>query len=181
MSDEKTRWEAENPTQAKRHKYCAIYNTAFGEMLISSDGESITGVRLASISSIKTVDSPCRLTDIAATQLEEYSTGQRKTFDLPLNPIGTKFQRYAWANLCDIPYGETRSYKQVAAATGNPAASRAIGMANNKNPIMIIIPCHRVIGSNGKLVGYAGGLPLKKRLLELEQHHKQALPGLLPG
>ncbi len=87
---------------------------------------------------------------------------------MPLNPNGTVFQKKVWNALCNIPYGETRSYKQVAEAVGNNKASRAVGMANNKNPIMIVIPCHRVIGSNGSLVGYAGGLDIKEKLLFLE-------------
>ena len=105
----------------------------------------------------------------AAKQLEEYLSGARKQFDLPLNPIGTEFQKSVWHMLQKIPYGEHWSYKQVAIALGKPTAARAVGMANNKNPIAIIIPCHRVIGSNGDLVGYAGGLAIKEQLLKLEK------------
>jgi len=105
----------------------------------------------------------------AANQLEEYLSGSRKQFDLPLNPIGTDFQKRVWNILRTIPYGEHWSYKQVAIALGKPTAARAVGMANNKNPIPIIIPCHRVIGSNGELVGYAGGLGIKGQLLNLEK------------
>ncbi len=104
----------------------------------------------------------------AKYQLEEYFRGERKEFHLKLNPRGTDFQLKVWDELKNIPYGETRSYKEIAIAIGNPKASRAIGMANNKNPIPIIIPCHRVIGSNKTLVGYAGGLKMKKDLLNLE-------------
>ena len=104
----------------------------------------------------------------ACRQLSEYLKGERKTFDLPLNPKGTDFQKRVWRALCDIPYGETRSYKQIAEAIGNPKAVRAVGMANNRNPITIVVPCHRVIGADGKLVGYGGGLEMKEFLLRLE-------------
>jgi len=101
-------------------------------------------------------------------QLQEYFRGERKIFDLPLRPKGTDFQRRVWAALVNIPHGETRSYKDLAIIIQNPKAYRAVGMANNKNPLPIVIPCHRVIGSNRKLVGYRGGLDIKKRLLEIE-------------
>jgi len=102
-------------------------------------------------------------------ELSEYFAGKRRTFSVALAPKGTDFQKKIWAELCKIPYGETRTYGQIAAATGNPKASRAVGMANHNNPIMILIPCHRVIGSNGKLTGYAGGLWMKEKLLRLEK------------
>ena len=111
---------------------------------------------------------PSRLTDITAKQLEEYLTGKRREFDVPLDPRGTDFQRTVWDKLTSIPYGETISYKQVAELIDKPKACRAVGMANNKNPIWIIIPCHRVIGSDGSPVGYGGGLELKRKLLYLE-------------
>ena len=104
-----------------------------------------------------------------AMQLDEYFRGARKNFDLPLNPAGTEFQRKVWDALLAIPYGETRTYREIAEAAGCPKGFRAVGMANNKNPIAIIIPCHRVIGSNGKLVGYASGLGRKEALLALER------------
>ena len=102
-------------------------------------------------------------------QLDEYFRGERKTFDLPLAPKGTDFQKKVWNALQEIPYGETRTYGEIAAAVGNPKAARAVGMANNKNPIGIIIPCHRVVGADGKLVGYAGGMDKKEWLLQLER------------
>ena len=102
-------------------------------------------------------------------QLDEYFRGERKTFDLPLAPKGTDFQKKVWNALQKIPYGETRTYGEIAAAVGNPKGARAVGMANNKNPIGIIIPCHRVVGANGKLVGYAGGMDKKEWLLQLER------------
>ena len=104
----------------------------------------------------------------AFRELEEYFSGTRREFDLPLNPQGTPFQQSVWAALRRIPYGGTASYTEIAEAVGCPGGSRAVGMANNRNPIAILIPCHRVIGANGKLVGYAGGLDLKRKLLELE-------------
>lgn len=101
--------------------------------------------------------------------LGEYFAGKRREFDLPLKPMGTEFQLRVWTALCDIPYGETRTYKDVAIAAGCPKGYRAVGMANHQNPISIIVPCHRVIGSNGKLTGYGGGLEAKDYLLGLER------------
>ncbi len=103
-----------------------------------------------------------------ARQLRAYFAGQIRQFNLPLDLRGTQFQLRVWHELERIPYGETRSYSQIADAIGSPHAVRAVGAANGSNPIPIVVPCHRVIGANGKLVGYGGGLPLKKRLLELE-------------
>jgi len=108
----------------------------------------------------------------AARQLAEYFDGKRKVFNLPLALHGTNFQNEVWKALQNIPYGETRSYGEVAAIAGNPKASRAVGMANNRNPIVIIIPCHRVIGHNGSLTGFGGGLELKRQLLELERNEE---------
>ena len=108
--------------------------------------------------------------DDAKSQLKEFFEGDRKTFDLKLNPDGTDFQKCVWEALKDIGYGETASYKDVAMMIGNEKASRAVGMANGKNPLPIVIPCHRVIGSNGKLTGYAFGMTLKKKIIELEKH-----------
>lgn len=102
-------------------------------------------------------------------QLRAYFAGELKDFDLPLAPRGTEFQQNVWAELCSIPYGETISYGELARRIGNPNASRAVGLANGSNPIPIIIPCHRVIGANGKLTGYGGGLPIKEKLLALEK------------
>jgi len=101
-------------------------------------------------------------------QLKEYFAGRRRQFDLPLDLRGTDFQKRCWRELLKIPYGETRSYADIARAIGNPAAVRAVGLANGQNPIAIIVPCHRVIGSDGSLTGYGGGLETKRKLLELE-------------
>ncbi len=108
------------------------------------------------------------LIEETARQLREYFAGARRAFDLPLDMQGTGFQKRVWQYLETIPYGHTRSYAQVAAAIGTPAAMRAVGAANGANPLPIVVPCHRVIGAGGKLTGYGGGLSLKQRLLELE-------------
>ena len=107
----------------------------------------------------------------AAEQLFEYFDGKRKKFDIPLFLVGTDFQKAAWTALQTIPFGQTRSYKDIAEQIKNPKAVRAVGMANNRNPIPIIIPCHRVIGSNGSLTGFGGGLEVKQFLLDLEKRH----------
>ena len=104
----------------------------------------------------------------AFKQLEEYLAGTRESFDLPLAPEGTPFQRKVWDALLQIPYGQTRSYRQIAEAVDSPRGFRAVGMANNRNPIAVFIPCHRVVGADGSMVGYGGGLPIKEALLKLE-------------
>ena len=108
----------------------------------------------------------------AEHQLTEYFAGARRNFDLPLSPSGTAFQQKVWAALLSVPYGETRSYGDIARLIGNPGACRAVGMANNRNPLPILIPCHRVIGADGSLVGYGSGLDRKIFLLELERRHR---------
>jgi len=110
-----------------------------------------------------------QLSDTAYEQICEYMKGERKCFDFPYELRGTEFQKSVWNELCRIPYAETRTYMQMAEFVGNPKASRAAGAANGQNPLMIVVPCHRVIGTDGKLTGYAGGLELKKALLDLEQ------------
>ena len=111
-------------------------------------------------------------TDRVYKELVEYFNGERKSFDFEYKLVGTDFQIKVWEALCDIPYGENRSYKDIAEAVGSPKAYRAVGMANNKNPITFAVPCHRVIGSNGKLIGYAGGIEMKKKLLDMEKSNK---------
>lgn len=147
-----------------------FYNTKIGKLGIREDGKNITHIYLRDkdIDEDKVVIEESDLIKRAYIQIDEYIKGKRKIFDLPLNPNGTEFQKKVWKALTEIPYGETTSYKDIAATLGNEKACRAVGMANNKNPIPIIIPCHRVIGANKKLVGYAGGLDLKKMLLNLE-------------
>lgn len=107
----------------------------------------------------------------AKAQILAYFDGKLKNFDLPLRPAGTEFMQKVWAELIKIPYGHTASYGDIAVRVHNPKASRAVGMANNRNPIAIIIPCHRVIGGSGKLTGYAGGLDVKAKLLQLEKQN----------
>ena len=148
-------------------KYVFFYDTIIGKVGIAEDGIGITDVFLGD----HLIGVDVRETELikeAAKQLDEYFKGERQMFTVKLNPKGTLFQQDVWKALLEIPYGETRSYKQVAERVGNPKASRAVGMANNKNPIFIIIPCHRVIGSTGKLVGYGGGIGVKEKLLNLE-------------
>jgi methylated-DNA-[protein]-cysteine S-methyltransferase len=113
----------------------------------------------------------------AARQLQAYFDGSLREFHLPLDMTGTVFQRRVWRALLAIPYGETRSYAEIAAATGSPKAVRAAGAANGANPVPIVVPCHRVIGSGGKLVGYGGGLALKRRLLDLERGQRPVFSG----
>lgn len=149
------------------------YDLKFGKMTISCNEDGITYVGMGDGGMESVRRESTQLLDTAAQQLEEYFQGKRQVFDVPLSPIGTQFQRKVWEALYAIPYGETRSYKQIAEMAGNPKACRAVGMANNRNHIMIIIPCHRVIGANGALVGYGGGLELKEKLLELEKRNKK--------
>jgi methylated-DNA-[protein]-cysteine S-methyltransferase len=110
---------------------------------------------------------------MAQKQLEEYFSGKRRQFDLPLDPEGTGFQHKVWKQLSEVPYGTTRSYVEIARILGSENSSRAVGMANGRNPIPVIIPCHRIIGHNGKMTGYAGGLERKKWLLLHEQQNSE--------
>lgn len=121
---------------------------------------------------------PVPLLDEAVRQLQAYFRGELREFQLPLDFEGTDFQKRVWRQLQTIPYGQTRSYSQMAISIGSPEAVRAVGAANGANPIAIVVPCHRVIGASGKLVGYGGGLPLKKRLLELEGARTASLEGI---
>ena len=124
---------------------------------------------------------PTELLKEAANQLMEYFQGKRKEFTLPLDPQGTEFQKKIWAALRTIPYGQTRSYGEVAAQVGNPKAARAVGGANNKNPIMIFIPCHRVVGADGSLTGFACGIEVKKYMLDLERREAAETGGEIYG
>lgn len=138
--------------------------TPVGALTLTASENAVTAVRFGAQSARDA--SP--LLDAAEAQLREYFARTRRTFDLPLDPHGTAFELRVWAALRTIPYGETRSYGAIAAAIGNPRAARAVGMANHRNPLPILIPCHRVIGADGSLTGYAGGLAAKRRLLALE-------------
>lgn len=147
-----------------------LYETKIGKVGIRDNGHCITELYFIkdSDTDLLTIKETPLIKE-AARQLQEYFDGYRKDFDLPLDPKGTLFQKNVWKALETIPYGETRSYKQIAEKVGSPKGYRAVGMANNKNPISIIIPCHRVIGANGKMVGYGGGLGIKEYLLNLEK------------
>ena len=153
-------------------KYVKLINTKIGKIAIIEENNKIIEIKLNNEIEENTKIKDTVLLKQTALQLEEYFLGERKTFDIPLNPKGTQFMKKVWTSLQKIPYGETRTYKQIAQSIENPKAVRAVGMANNKNPIPIIIPCHRVIGSNGKLVGYALGLKIKQELLDLEKTYK---------
>lgn len=145
------------------------YSTSIGRIAIADNGEAITNLYFCGDTVPQGMNiRETQLIREAADQLMDYLAGKRKMFVIPIAMEGTEFQRKVWEALIAIPYGETRSYTEIAATIGQPKACRAVGMANNKNPIAIIVPCHRVIGANGKLTGYAGGLDTKEKLLELE-------------
>lgn len=150
------------------------YTFPLGLYSITEDGKGICDVSFGKKElSDGLVEEETPLLQKAAQQLSEYFNGQRKSFDLPLSLQGTPFQLADWKALQSIPYGETRTYQEIAIQVGNPKACRAVGMANHRNPVGIIIPCHRVIGKNGKLTGYAGGLGIKEALLLLEQKYSK--------
>ena len=146
-----------------------FYDSDIGRIGIGEDGGAITHIFFEKEEGGNFEVRETPLIKRAHKQLEEYLRGERRTFDLPLNPSGTEFQQKVWKALKEIPYGETRTYQDIAVAIGNEKACRAVGLANNRNPISIIIPCHRVIGKDGSLVGYGGGLPIKDYLLKLEK------------
>ena len=150
-----------------------IHPTPLRPLLIVASGRGISSIDFITSDSLPlppdATEQETPLLQQAAAQLTEYFSGQRHHFDLPLDEHGTPFQLRVWSALRRIPYGETRSYKQLAVAIGSPKAFRAVGMANNRNPISIVTPCHRVIGSDGSLVGYAGGIELKRALLDIEK------------
>lgn len=146
-----------------------FYDTTIGKLGIAEENGALTDVYFSGEDGASDVIlEESILLKEANRQLQEYFAGKRQVFDLPLAPQGTTFQQKVWQALTEIPFGETRSYGQIAKCIGQPKASRAVGGANNKNPLPIFIPCHRVIGANGKLVGYAGGLEIKKTLLHVE-------------
>ncbi|MCC3669823.1 methylated-DNA--[protein]-cysteine S-methyltransferase [Terrisporobacter mayombei] len=145
-----------------------FYETEIGIIGIRENNKSITDIFFSKVDTNDNIEETDLIKE-CFKQLKEYFEGNRMKFDLPLYARGTEFQKKVWNELLNIPYGETKSYKDIAVAIGNEKACRAIGMANNKNPIPIIIPCHRVIGSNGKLVGYAGGVNVKEKLLNIEK------------
>ena len=135
---------------------------------ITAEYDGITGMEFVTEREDNSDASDSELIAECVRQLREYFAGERREFSLPLKPYGTEFQRRVWVALREIPYGETRTYKEIAERVGNAKASRAVGMACHRNPIVILVPCHRVLGSDGKLTGFAGGLDVKRELLELE-------------
>lgn len=145
-----------------------LFDTPLGLMGLAAEDEAITRLYLPGRPTPRIMPHETPVLAEGRRQLEEYFAGERREFDLPLAPEGTAFQKQVWAALRDIPYGETRTYGQIAATLGRPKACRAVGMANHRNPLAILIPCHRVVGANGTLTGYAGGLDMKQKLLELE-------------
>ena len=155
---------------AETHTYFT-YNTPVGHITISSDGKALTHITFGE-QTFPGTKKATKLTNSAANEIQEYLAGKRTVFDLPLAPRGTEFQQQVWTALQAIPYGQTRSYSDIANAIGKPAACRAVGGANNKNPLAIVVPCHRVIGAGGKPIGYAGGLKTKEFLLNLEKNHE---------
>ncbi|MFA0087871.1 cysteine methyltransferase [Vibrio sp. 10N.286.49.C2] len=152
--------------------FYTIVNSPLGQVTIQATDQGLTGLWFE-----EQTTQPNELGEERAThpvllltkqQLGEYFSGDRKTFDVPLAAIGTPFQNQVWKALCDVPFGQAISYQELAERIGNPKAVRAVGSANGKNPISVIVPCHRVIGKSGQLTGYAGGVERKKALLKLE-------------
>ena len=145
---------------------CCVFETPIGRVRVTADGRAVTGLGLTEEALLPSEEGT--LPAEARRQLLEYFEGTRRTFDLPLAPEGTPFQQAVWRELRAIPYGQTASYGDIAARLGRPKAARAVGMANHRNPILILIPCHRVVGKNGSLTGFACGLERKEYLLSLE-------------
>lgn len=158
-------------------------DSPLGTLTLVGDGEALGGVyfedhlRAPAAQARGTFDESAF--GQARQQLTEYFAGRRRTFDLPLLPRGDSFQQRVWLLLEQIPYGETRSYGQLARELGDPALAQAVGAANGHNPLSIVVPCHRVVGADGSLTGYAGGLPRKRFLLDLEETHAVGGPGRL--
>lgn len=152
--------------------YYTIKNSLFGQWIVVGNKEGITQLLIDNGHREISIDESWQRDDDffdgVITQLDEYASGQRQQFKCRINPAGSDFQQKVWQALMTIPYGQTQTYQQIATAIGNPKAARAVGMANQRNPIPIIIPCHRVIGADGSLTGYAYGLAMKEQLLTLE-------------
>jgi methylated-DNA-[protein]-cysteine S-methyltransferase len=155
--------------------YYRYVDSPLGRILLVGDGPFVTGVYLEEHKRGREPEAAWQKSKgddvlaVAAEQLTDYFAGRRRTFDVPIKLQGTPFQQQVWRELVQIPHGQTISYAELARRVGNPAASRAVGSANGRNPISIIVPCHRVIGADGKLTGYAGGVDKKRRLLEWER------------
>ena len=157
----------------------SIYNSPIGPLLIAEENGAITEVSFMEADTRKKfhktstpAQPPTGVTAQCISELEAYFAGKLQDFTVPIAPSGTEFRKRVWAALTTIPYGQTISYKELAQRIGQPSAARAVGGANNHNPISIMVPCHRVIGANGALVGYGGGLENKRILLEHEMKHR---------
>ena len=147
-------------------------NAEFGTFAIKEKNGALTNLYFeAEIPDDEPTDEDTVLITETKKQLDEYFSGKLKEFTLPLAPEGSEFMKKIWNLLCEIPYGTTTSYKQVAVRAGNAKASRAVGSANNRNPLPVFVPCHRVIGSDGRLVGFRGGTDMKRKLLDFERNH----------
>ena len=154
--------------------YYQLYDSPLGTLLLLGNGKAVTGVHVAAGKYVPCVcpdwvcDSREGMLTRLRSELDAYFAGRLRNFTVALEPHGTEFQKRVWASLALIPFGEIRTYGQLARAIGQPSAARAVGAANGRNPIGIVLPCHRVIGANGELTGYAGGLEAKEFLLKME-------------
>ena len=171
--------QTEREELLKISAFFATIASPLGPLLLASDNGGLREIRFpngkqSAKAKTEWQENSTQLKEVTR-QLRAYFAGDLETFDLPLAPEGTPFQQQVWGELCKIPYGETISYGELARRIGNPNACRAVGLANGSNPIPIVIPCHRVIGANGKLTGYGGGLPIKEKLLALEKRQLQLL------
>lgn len=153
-------------------KYVKYCDTPMGRIAILEEAEKIIRIDIEKPKQPEEIEKETLLLQKAEKQIMEYFMGKRKNFDLPIHMEGTVFMKAVWQELLKIPYGETQNYQEIAIAIGNPKAVRAVGMANHRNPIPILVPCHRVIGKNGKLTGYALGLDKKEWLLNLEKDNR---------
>ena len=167
-TDEKKRAAAEGKALLQRERAWCLCRTPIGTVRITESEKGITGLRFCDGTEEASEVGGIYLGE-ACRQLREYFSKKRRSFDVPLDLRGSEFQLRVWNELQGIPCGETRSYQDIAARIGNPNAARAVGLANNRNPILIMIPCHRVVGKNKKPVGYAGGIERKEYLLALEK------------
>lgn len=156
-------------------KNLLYHQSSIGNIAIVDNGEKITNVFFGKPGFLQTQfrNAETELNTLCAKQLDEYFKGVRRAFDLPMEMEGTPFQVNVWKAMLTVPYGETRTYRDIAKQIGNPNSYRAVGLANNKNPMVILIPCHRIVGTNGDMVGYGGGLAKKKQLLIFEREQLQ--------
>lgn len=165
----------EGMTRSTEETFYSITESPIGQLTLTSNGTALTGLYMELHKGLPKAAATWVLNDeaepfgLARAQLSDYFAGKSQEFTVSLKPSGTEFQMLVWAELLNIPFGKTISYGELARRIGNPNASRAVGLANGQNPISIIVPCHRVIGANGKLTGYGGGIKRKEFLLNLEQ------------